>query len=303
LTPALVEAKVMDRTANFIGLELKVNKVTRGSRLSFLSRVFVDIWTTASSFQDPMRTLAKINSTVSTKMDILEAGFEKATAYLVTDGRTPVISDWCNCYLRIVQRMGLTYEIDFESQDVPYWVRNCEFIKEPWPQDSYDSMVSHVEEILGTEVGQFVADLNLYNGNPMGMPQLQLPPAKIKVAAQVVGVEGDAVRQNSDLEDGSVVGSSEDGSQRSTADDAQCVVGGVGSTEQRTSPGRDTQRRPDNDQVTANSRSRGHPTSKPRFNSGSIRKFSSSNRRGGRSGQSNNRGNSGNPRQRSGNGN
>jgi hypothetical protein len=51
------------RVAGTLGLKLKAKKVVRGEPVTFLSRIFLDIWKSPSSICDPARALLKIHTT------------------------------------------------------------------------------------------------------------------------------------------------------------------------------------------------------------------------------------------------
>lgn len=166
--------------ARGLGLKLKVEKESKsGDTVGFLSRVFVDPWTSPASVQDPKRTLLKLHTTVDTVSTIEQAGTAKTVGYLVTDAKTPIVGDWCRCYLRNVSKV----DIDGIDRDVPYYARP-EFKPEPWPQEEGHAGI--VAEHLGVETSRVVsysAALAAYNGPIEGMPMMWIPSEAPKAAA------------------------------------------------------------------------------------------------------------------------
>lgn len=176
----------LQRVASTLGLQLKAELVPRGEPVMFLSRVFIDPWTTPDSFTDPLRTLLKIHTTVSHD-DIREAGFQKASAYLVTDPLTPGVSDWAKCFLRCLK---VDYEKNFQGQDIPYWVLVPEYRESPWPQASvpeHSSLVARMLTVSGPELRDWISELSTYTGSIMDIPSLQVAEIETKVPCTVDG--------------------------------------------------------------------------------------------------------------------
>nr|APG76582.1 hypothetical protein [Wenling noda-like virus 2] len=182
-----VPDQTMIRTAKFLGLNLAVEKrSTPGESISFLSRLFLDPWTTPASVQSPKRTLLKLHTTTDRVKPIVDMGVAKVSGYLVTDGKTPFVSDWCEAYLRCAAREATTTTTD----DSPWWVRDVEFRASPWPQDSYTSVLHLVAEDLEVGSGELlehITALRNYNGPISGMPRLAIPASPAKVDAVLDG--------------------------------------------------------------------------------------------------------------------
>jgi len=174
------------RVASAVGLQLKAKEVHQHSPAMFLSRCFPDPWVSPDSMSDPLRALAKIHTTVDTFTDIQLCGFNKASAYLVTDAKTPVISNWCNAYLKA---LGKTFPETY-AQDLPYWYVLPEHRAAPWPQDSIEDRVDLVAQSLSCrddEIKAFMALLDNYSGTVDGLPQLGIADQRPKVACTVGG--------------------------------------------------------------------------------------------------------------------
>nr|APG76124.1 hypothetical protein [Beihai noda-like virus 14] len=169
--------------AKRLGLSLKVEReVHRDSdvrQVGFLSRIFLDPWTTPASIQSPKRCLLKIHTTVDTQVDIATAGVSKVTGYLVTDARTPLIKQWCDCYLRNAGQAEAQ-----NTKDVPYFASQ-EFTSEPWPQQDhgFDEVVADDLGINTAELLAYCTALEQYNGPVDSMPQLSIQQPEPKVDA------------------------------------------------------------------------------------------------------------------------
>nr|QYF49966.1 MAG: hypothetical protein [Hubei sediment noda-like virus 5] len=175
------------RVAGSLGLNLKLAQRLRNNPAIFLSRVFHDPWTSPSSFQEPMRAMAKINTTVDMNSRIADAGAAKASAYLITDRNTPFVSDWALCYLRCAGRKEMDTIV---QSDVPWWVVSAEDRAAPWPQESHNTLLPYVADCLGVRTDELVAHLAAlaaYSGDVMSMPTLQVQQAPAKVSSVVDG--------------------------------------------------------------------------------------------------------------------
>jgi hypothetical protein len=167
-----------------LGLPMKVARTaSAGKPIGFLSRVFVDLWTTPASIQAPLRTLLKIHTTVDTVSELMDAGIAKATGYKVTDSQTPIIGNWVRCYLRQARQTAA----NLPTRDVPYY-STAEFVDGPWPQSG--DLIGLVAEDLGVseqDVAEYCDALDQYNGEIDKMPQMALPPLQAKITAVVDG--------------------------------------------------------------------------------------------------------------------
>lgn len=171
------DAKALTIMANELGLTLKCKTVKKHEPVDFLSRVFIDPWTTPSSFQDPLRALLKLHLTTDTLTDIDQCGYSKAQAYLVTDAQTPLISHWCRMYSRLVGRQQLV-----ENEHLPWWFRDKESRNNPWPQEH--GMEGLVAERLGVDTATLMDHcmmLDAYDGKLMEAPSLKVEPQIPKV--------------------------------------------------------------------------------------------------------------------------
>jgi hypothetical protein len=90
--PGLKEA--LEAVCKDLGLQLKPEVHVEGP-YPYLGRFFCDPATTKTSFQDPMRTMAKIHLTANSQVPDSQARVNKCLGYLTTDTLTPIIGDYC----------------------------------------------------------------------------------------------------------------------------------------------------------------------------------------------------------------
>jgi len=179
--------KDVTRVAATVGLQLKAVLRKPGGPVTFLSRVFLDPWTAPDSFCDPLKAMAKIHTTVSRVVDIDYCGYQKAQAYLTTDGQTPLVSHWARSYLR---NLGTSFgDPENHESDVPFWYRYHEYRAAPWPNSVVDS-IGLVADLVGVSSGELLSHcalLDEYAGPVMGMPKLDVAPQAVKVNCTVDG--------------------------------------------------------------------------------------------------------------------
>lgn len=129
------------KTCKELGMELKVENCMPDTGVTFLARVFPDPWVTATSFQDPLRTLRKLHLTGrDPNVPLGSAAIDRLRGYLVTDGKTPVISEYCSAVVSWYENQE-----DAECQEKregrasrlsekPYWLT----MGGSWPQEEED---------------------------------------------------------------------------------------------------------------------------------------------------------------------
>nr|WFP52512.1 RNA-dependent RNA polymerase [Hippocampus erectus nervous necrosis virus] len=168
-----VSNELLTNTASSLGFDLKiVNRAPRGSPVTFLSRVYLDPWSSPASVQSPLRTLLKLHTTCDTQSEIDDIGWAKTQAYLVTDSKTPFIGHWCrayqrNCTARVVQYADYT--------DIPFWVKNDDHVGNSWPQsesDDWNDIVANELGVTTAELLKHLALLDAYTGPISGLPRL-----------------------------------------------------------------------------------------------------------------------------------
>lgn len=131
-----------------LGLELKPEEHTKGP-YPYLGRYFCDPATTDSSFQDPMRTLAKIHISANSQVSESQARVNKSLGYLSTDALTPLISQYCR--LNVMFTDGDDPKTDYGGKSFT----NEEAFKQTlaWPQEPNDKdlIFQQVADLCGLE--------------------------------------------------------------------------------------------------------------------------------------------------------
>nr|WPV03028.1 RNA-dependent RNA polymerase [buhirugu virus 6] len=127
------------KSAERLGLSLKIEPYQPEQGVCFLARVFPDPWNSRSSFQDPLRTWRKLHLTArDPTIPLATAAVDRLEGYLVTDALTPVTSDYCRMILRTLGRDAERLEVRRSRKTVdrekPYWLT----IGGSWPQDVRD---------------------------------------------------------------------------------------------------------------------------------------------------------------------
>jgi len=103
-----IPKEIYEKIVKKLGMSLKAEKVERGNAVPFLGRIFIDPWTTETSVCDVQRRLKTLHLTI-TPGDIPDSVvlYRKVDGYMVTDGKTPVISHWARAIQRIVPRLSI----------------------------------------------------------------------------------------------------------------------------------------------------------------------------------------------------
>jgi len=136
------------------GLTLKTVEYDPEHGLCFLGRVFTCLNCCTHSIQDPLRTIEKLHMTFRhADVPIADAAYDRCDSYLVTDGMTPLISEYC----QMVQRL---YNADINhsrrlarkdiQRDALYWAR---IPTDSWPQveDKYDDTLVLMAKRIGCD--------------------------------------------------------------------------------------------------------------------------------------------------------
>nr|APG76642.1 hypothetical protein 1 [Wenzhou noda-like virus 7] len=124
------------KAATGLGFTLKIERCMPDTGITFLARVFPDVYNTLTSFQDPVRTLRKAHLTGrDVKIPLADAACDRAEGYLVTDAETPVLGE----YFRFVVRYygpSRTGRVRADNcSEKPYWLTQGG----SWPQDPGDA--------------------------------------------------------------------------------------------------------------------------------------------------------------------
>lgn len=130
-------ATTLERVVADWGMKLKVERCRPETGLTFLARVFPDIETTLTSFQDPLRTLRKLHMTFrDPNVPLADAALDRTAGYLVTDKHTPIISEYCELIQRHYANTGSSFEVRRKRKthalELNYWARDED---NSWIQD------------------------------------------------------------------------------------------------------------------------------------------------------------------------
>lgn len=133
-----LRASVMERTARDLGLTLKCEVSKECQPVTFLSRVFVDPWTTSTSVQEPKRALGKMHLSVIRNIDKRLVARNKAKGYLATDKLTPLMSEYATHILEKTSMFtdDMMTKYDF-TRDTNFWLYEYGE-NEAWPQTLCD---------------------------------------------------------------------------------------------------------------------------------------------------------------------
>ena len=132
--------KMINAMANHLGLEAKCEVYKPDEGIVFLARVFPDPLHTATSFQDPLRTLRKLHITTrNPSVPLADAAYDRCIGYLVTDPYTPLVSDYCKAMVRLygprVASHARREARQTKDREKPYWYSDE---SSSWPQAEAD---------------------------------------------------------------------------------------------------------------------------------------------------------------------
>jgi hypothetical protein len=131
--------------AKRLGLKLKLDVVANGEPVPYLGRIFVDPRTSNDSFQDPMRTLAKLHLSGNKTVTPAQAAANKARGYLATDALTPLIGTWAKRVVSItgLKAKGTTHEEQFKMSNA-------------WPQHDRDNILEAMAKVMDRPVAEIL---------------------------------------------------------------------------------------------------------------------------------------------------
>lgn len=122
---SLIPGLAASITAVAIDFGLKVEVIEhRQGPYPYCGRWFIDPMHTPCSYQDPKRTLPKLHLVKNGSMSLEQRITNKATGYMVTDSKTPLIGPWCRKVLAITKLTprNMEHEELYKMQH-------------PWPQE------------------------------------------------------------------------------------------------------------------------------------------------------------------------
>jgi hypothetical protein len=147
-------ADELPKTSAALGLRSKTKLIKNGEAVTFLGRVYPNPWATECSFSDLARHLPKLHITSEMNPsvhsnDILR---RKATGFMATDPKTPILSDWAKYVLDHYPSRSTV------SRECNWWARSVEE-DGPFPQLSYDDNLPFVAISLGLTRSELLLEL------------------------------------------------------------------------------------------------------------------------------------------------
>jgi hypothetical protein len=130
-----------------MGLTVKMEITLPNERITYLGRVFPHPLTHADSHQEVMRTLSKIHLSANKAVTPEQAAVNKATGYLVTDARTPLIGDWARKIIATYPQLTPKRLMRDEEWKVESGA---------WPQQDQDVINDSVARELGYTVPELL---------------------------------------------------------------------------------------------------------------------------------------------------
>lgn len=138
ISPRMVgKVEALKLVCTDLGLSVAVSEQECGP-YQFCGRYFIDPTIVPDSFQDPVRTIAKIHLSASMGVTREQAAANKAAGYMVTDAKTPLIGDWARRVLEITQLAPRSL-----SHEERYKMNHA------WPQTDAELILDHVAGLLG----------------------------------------------------------------------------------------------------------------------------------------------------------
>jgi hypothetical protein len=181
-------------TAAKFGMLCEASESCVGEPLTFLGRIYPDIWTSPASMADTKRQVGKLHLTGSPKIvpDFLVL-FRKAQGLRCTDENTPFLTAWCDSVMRIVRTQHCAEPENHKywhltKADIAYWS------KYETPFEVF-SDIEHARGIVAEQFGITVAELVDYERRVSDAKTLQdlyftdviRIPGKVALKAVVAG--------------------------------------------------------------------------------------------------------------------
>jgi hypothetical protein len=162
-------ASAFNWVAKAVGMKLKIVKYNPEQGLTYLARVFPLPGESTTSFQDPIRTMRKLHLTSRNRnVPLADAAMDRVEGYLVTDSRTPIISEYCR---KVIESYAGDASDDRHLRadrnvDKPYYSLKADN-SEIWPQLPEDDAA--VMEVLSCRMGIAKAQVEAIQGHIAGL--------------------------------------------------------------------------------------------------------------------------------------
>jgi len=154
--------KALQEVTTKLGLSIEPILVQQGEPVPFCGRYFVDPMVSRDSFQDPMRTIAKLHLTANKTVTMEQAITNKALGYLATDKLTPIIGSWAD---KVVSLTGLSFKGALPEEQ--YKRSNA------WPQIDKNRILAAMAKVCGVlpaeiiQMDQLVCDVTALDQFPV----------------------------------------------------------------------------------------------------------------------------------------
>jgi hypothetical protein len=169
--------EAIEQVASQVGLKIKIDIVEDGEPVPYLGRYFCDPATSLDSFQDPLRTIAKLHLTANKAVTVNQGLINKASGYWVTDSKTPIIGTWAK---RVRDELGT--RIRGATRDEQHKMSNA------WPQANAELIRSKMASVLNLTVAELTALDMAVEEAPLGqIPILLQTRREIKIPACYAG--------------------------------------------------------------------------------------------------------------------
>jgi hypothetical protein len=148
------------------GLTIKADLVPRSNPITFLGRVFIDLWSTDESMIDVARQIKKIHLTNANVLVPATLVLQrKALGFLATDGNTPFISEWSKAVLRVTKDCVFTETQKMLAKSTTHdgWFTQYEAPFESLSDMGYDYACSYIANTLGISTQELTRATDRFN--------------------------------------------------------------------------------------------------------------------------------------------
>jgi hypothetical protein len=152
---------VLQKTVDDLGLAADIVVRYPGSAVTYLGRDWPGLpYGCTDSIGSPVRVLSAIHlTTAPQEVSRGQACLNKALAWLVTDAKTPVVSDWCRAIVQTCKHFGLT-EAKLMTREESYRYESGAYL-----QGNEDEIFAQFVEIVGSTPADVQTAVDAYAGH------------------------------------------------------------------------------------------------------------------------------------------
>jgi len=186
-------ARMLPLVAKDLGLKLESTTVVMNNPVPYCGRYFANPWFSDETFQDPMRTMAKLHLTASAGLTVEQSAANRAHGYISTDRITPIIGTYAKRCLE------LSGDLRFKggNSEEQYKCSNS------WPQHDRETILTAMASVLGLTTDEILMKDQIIS-EVMGLDQFpvlfesQSTTAKCLavVDGEIVGMDQHNTQQN-----------------------------------------------------------------------------------------------------------